>query len=81
MPNFQYHVVKTNKGELEIIAANEKEKGWIPGEILHSLADEKSAQELLEGERAKAQKLLEQERAKLADQKKNEAKGKAKDKE
>ena len=34
MPNFQYHVVKTDKDEFEIIAANEMEvaNGWVPGE-------------------------------------------------
>ena len=65
MPNLQYHVVKTDKGELEIIAANETEvgKGWVPGKILHSCADEKLAKEKLE-----------EEAAKLADQKEGEAK-------
>ena len=32
MPNFQYHVVKTDKDEFEIIAANEMEverDGWV----------------------------------------------------
>ena len=66
MPNLQYHVVKTDKGEFEIIAANEMEvrNGWVPGEILHSCADEKSAKEKLE-----------EETAKLADKKEGEAKG------
>jgi len=69
MPNFQYHVVKTDKDELEIMAANEMEvgNGWVPGEILHSCADGKSAKEKLE-----------EEAAKLADKKEGEAKGKAK---
>jgi hypothetical protein len=66
MPNFQYHVVKTDNGELEIIAANEMEvrNGWVPGKILHSYADEKSANEKLK-----------EEAAKLADQKEPEGQG------
>jgi hypothetical protein len=93
MPNLQYHVVKTDKGELEIIAANEMEvrNGWVPGKILHSCADEKSAKKKLEEETAKlpdqkeseakgaddesAKKKLEAETAKLPDPKEGEAKG------
>ena len=76
MPNFQYHVVKTDKDEFEIfIAANEDgspgEGGWGAREqILH----------LLRRWKYRRRRSLSEEAAKLLDQKEGEAKGAADDK-